>query len=109
MTNEITAPDGTRYKMAYRPVEMGCVAMVKGHTKKCNEGRIVRVLLPLEPKERYGHAMRMAPANPEHTYWQIVAIDGTMLEYTQALKAEKKLDITVAVRTGLLRRLKEVQ
>lgn len=105
----IQAPDGKQYKLAYRTVEMGCVAMIKGHKKGCNEGRIVRVFLPLAPSERYGHAQRKAPSSKDHIYWQVVAVDGTMLEYTQAAAPNKKLDTTVAVRTGLLRRLKEIE
>lgn len=99
--------DGKTYRLAYRPVEMGCIARVTGHKQKCNEGRIVQVLIPLQPGERYGHARRRAPTpvRPEQL-WQIAALDGSMLEYAQGGK--KKHDITVAVRQSMLRRLKEV-
>jgi len=97
------------YKLAYRPIEMGCIARVTGHSKGCNEGRIVRVLLPLQPGERYGHAQRKAPQNPKNTYWQIAALDGGLLEYTMGTSIEVQQDVTVAMRTKRLRRLKEVE
>lgn len=109
MTKTIQAPDGKEYKLAYRPVEMGCVAMVKGHKHKCNEGRIVRVFLPLKAGERYGPAQRKAPLNDQTDYWQIVAIDGTELEYIYGATHVRRNDTTVAVRTGILRRLKEIE
>lgn len=99
--------DGKTYRLAYRPVEMGCIARVTGHKRGCNEGRIVQVLIPLQPGERYGHAKRKAPTpvSPEQL-WQIAALDGSMLEYAKS--GEIQHDTTVAVRQSTLRRLKEV-
>ncbi len=98
--------DGKTYRLAYRPVEMGCIARVTGHKQKCNEGRIVQVLLPLQPGERYGHAQRKAAPRAGEQLWQITALDGSLLEYTQG--GERHHDTTVAVRQSTLRRLKEV-